>query len=80
MEIPSYIYHNCVNLTSINDTVFWSNNVTKPTIVVQPINWQPFVTYVEDLKSTGNTSLLHYQYCGPLIFMLKIFAIQMSFK
>jgi hypothetical protein len=75
-----YVYNNCVNLSSISDTVFWGNNATNLTIDVQPVMWPPIITYKEQLIKTGNVSLLYYQYCGPLMLMLNIIAKQMNAK
>jgi hypothetical protein len=78
--MDTFTYNHCVNLTSINDTVFWANNSTNTTIEVQPIVWPPFVNYNEELIKIGNTSILNYQYCGPLLFMIKTFATKLNFK
>ncbi len=76
----AYNYNNCVNLSSINNTLFWGNNSTNLTINVQPLMWPPIVTYNEKLIKTGNVSLLYYQWCGPLVFVLNIIAKQMNAK
>ena len=78
--MDTFTYNHCVNLTSTNNTIFWGNNSTNTTIDVEPIAWPPFVTYNEKLIKTGNTSTLIYQWCGPLLFMMKIFATKLNFK
>jgi hypothetical protein len=76
----SYVYNNCVNLTSINNTVFWGNNSTNLTLDVLPFMWPPIITYKEQLKNTGNVSLLYYQWCGPLMLIMSTIAKQMNAK
>ncbi len=74
------INNNCVNLSSVNNTVFWGNYSTNLTIDVQPNVWLPIVTYKEQMIKIENLSILYYQWCGPLILMLNIFAKQMNAK
>ncbi len=76
----SNIYNNCVNLSSINNTVFWGNNSTNLTIDVLPNMFPPLITYKEQLIKTGNLSILYYQLCGPLILMLNTIAKRMNAK
>ena len=42
--------------------------------------WPPIITYKEQLVIYGNTSILYYQWCGPLIVLLKHFAIYIKAK
>jgi len=74
------VYNNCVNFTYINDTVLWANNSTNLTIDVQAFMWPPFITYNEKVIQTGNSSVLHYEWCGPLIFTLIQIAKYMNAK
>ncbi len=75
-----HINSNCVNLSSINNTLFWGNNSTNLTIDVLPNYWPPIITYEEQLINDGNISILYYQWCGPLIVILNMFAKQMNAK
>ena len=72
--------HQCVELNSINNTINWSENSGNFTIEVQPNMWPPIITYYEQLVMSGNTSILYYQWCGPLIVLLKHFAIYIKAK
>jgi hypothetical protein len=82
----NYYYHSdqCVELNSENDTLFWANTPTNYTIQVQPHIWPPLLTYKEynhfSYIKKGNTSILYYQYCGPLIVLLKVFAKYINVK
>jgi len=75
-----YNNNQCVQLSSINDTVFWANNSTNNTIIVQPLMWPPFVTYEDKLITKGNSSILHYEYCVPFIVLLIHFAKYINAK
>ena len=72
--------HQCVQLNSINDTLDWSESSANFTIQVQPNMWPPIITYKEQWIISGNTSILYYQWCGPLIVLLKHFAIYIKAK
>jgi len=74
------VENQCVHLNSINDTVFWGNNSTNDAIIVQPAMWPPFVIYEEESKAAGNSSILYYKYCGPMIVLLKYFAKYINVK
>ena len=70
----------CVDLNSINDTLVWPENSINNTLEIQPFMFPPFVIYKEHVIESGNTSLLYYQYCVPLIVLIKMFAIYIKAK
>ena len=74
------VSNQCVSLNSINDTLIWPENSINNTIEVLPLMYPPFVTYTEHGINSGNTSILYYQYCGPLIVLIKMFAIYIKAK
>ncbi len=75
-----HVYNNCVNLSSISDTLFQNNSTTNLTIDVQPLMWPPFMIYNEQLTNTENISIINYQWCGPLMVVMRIIAKQMNAK
>jgi hypothetical protein len=79
MSYNFYNMDNCVNLTPNNNTVFWSNNLTN-LIEVQPIEYRPFLTYKQEMIKHGNYSVLNYEWCGPLILLVKLFAQHINAK
>jgi hypothetical protein len=78
MNIDHYRIDNCVNLIPNNDTV--SYNSTSLTMEVQPLMWSPILTYREERIEFDNSSVLHYEWCGPLILLMKIFAKHINAK
>jgi hypothetical protein len=72
--------YNCVNFTSDNQLVLWGNNSTDLIINVQACMWPPVITYNEKLITNGNSSVLHYIWCGPMILIVKEFAKRINAK
>ena len=72
--------NNCVKLSTNNQIVYWGENSTDLLIDVQPIMWPPIITYSEHLIEKENTSILYYEWCGPLILIIKEFAKSVKAK
>ena len=78
--MQNLINNNCVNLSSENQTVYWGNNSPELTLQIQPIIMPPIVTYTEQLHTTGNYSILYYQWCGPFMLIIKELAKRVNAK
>ncbi len=74
------INNNCVKLSNEQQIVYWGGNTTNLLITVQPLFSPPYITYSEELKKEGNLSLLHYEWCGPLLLIIKEFAKSLKAK
>ena len=79
------LHNNCVNLNSENQIIYWANNNnnnnrTDPTIAIQSLIWPPIITYKEVNISNGNSSVLHYQWCGPMMLIVEEFAKRINAK
>ena len=71
----SHLLKSCVELNSVNDTTDWALNATDSPYDVYAISMPPFLSYKElDVYMSGNTSILYYRYCGPLLVLMKVFA------
>jgi len=57
-----------------------NNNGTDLTIEIQSSMWPPIITYAEDNITNGNSSVLHYQWCGPMMLIVKEFAKRVNAK
>ena len=75
------IQNNCINISSENQIVFWANNNNTDNIIeIQPQMWPPIMTYSENIINNGNHSLLNYQWCGPMMLIVKEFAKRVNAK
>ena len=70
----------CVELNSINDTIILEQNLNNDVVDIQPFMYPPLIAYEEELVTTGNISILYYQYCGPLIVLIKLFSKYTEYK
>ncbi len=66
--------NNCVKLSTDNQIVYWGGNSTDLLLKVLPTQWPPLLTYRETLIKVGNISVLHYEWCGPMMLIIKEFA------
>jgi len=66
--------NNCVKLSDDKRIVNWGGKSTDLLINIQPSYYPPFITYSETLIKEGNVSLLYYEWCGPLMLIIKEFA------
>jgi len=64
----------CVSVNEINDTTVWTNNTSDSPLEALLGAFPVLSTYNEWTVMSGNESILYYQYCGPLIMLLKTFA------
>ncbi len=69
--------NNCVELSTDNQIVYWGGNTTNLLLKVQPFMWPPIITYTERYE---NISILHYEWCGPLMLIIKEFAKSIKAK
>ena len=83
MSNTNILQNNCVNLTYENQIVYWANNNnndSKLTIDIQAIMWPPIITYDECNRTDGISLVLQYQWCGPLMLIIKEFAKRINSK
>ncbi len=64
----------CVSLNSEQTVTKWTDNSTAQPFDAMSLIYPPILSYTEWETTDDNTSLLHYQYCGPLIVLFKCFA------
>ena len=64
----------CVSLNSEQTVTKWTVNSTAQPLDFMVVLYPPFVKYTDWYTTDGNTSLYNYQFCGPLIVLLKCFA------
>ena len=64
----------CVSLNSEQMITKWTDNSTTQPLDFYLFFYPPFITYNEWYTTDGNTSLYNYQFCGPLIVLLRCFA------
>ncbi len=68
--------NNCVKLSTDNQIVYWGGNSSDLLLEVQPSLWPPVITYKENLIK----EILHYEWCGPLMLIIKEFAKSVKAK
>ncbi len=66
--------NNCVKLSTDNEIFYWGGNSTDFLLKVQPNMFPPIITYSERYIKEGNISVLHYEWCGPMMLIIKEFA------
>ena len=64
----------CVTLNSMQTTSKWTDNSTEKPLDFMALVYPPLLTFNDWYTTDGNTSLYNYQFCGPLIALLKCFA------
>ena len=63
---------NCIYFNKLNLTEKFDENVTNETITFQPMEFAPIVSIKSELATS---SIYFYPVCGPLMRLLKEFAI-----
>ena len=64
----------CVSLNSEQTVTKWTDNSTAEPFDFFVLVFPPLLSYNDWYTTDGNTSLNNYQFCGPLIVLLKLFA------
>ena len=64
----------CVTLNEFDIITKWTLNSTEPALNFNTLMYPPLLTYTDWHITNNNTSLLYYQFCGPLIVLLRTYA------
>ena len=70
----------CVTLTSLKNTTDWAINSTTEAMDVLALFYPPYLSYNDWEMTVDNTSILYYQFCGPLILLLRRFSERINTK
>ena len=64
----------CITLNSLKNTTDLAINSTSEPISTLVMYYPPYLLYTDWEIKEVNKSILYYQFCGPLIVLLKSFA------
>ena len=64
----------CLTLNSLQNTTQLAVNSTADPIDVLAAFFPPLLTYADWVITENNNSILFYQFCGPLVVLMKTFA------
>ena len=64
----------CLTLNSLQMVTNWTNNSEDSPLYIMGFIYPPYLDYTDWEITEHNTSILYYQFCGPLIVLMKCFA------